>query len=152
MFHNEPGAWARAILNYDSGYLVAGYKQNGPVSEACFFRLSDNLALNTNANTFWGALSFFIDDIVALQSGVYALVGNEGGGRSAAFGPTSTAPRLSRSAACWAPMTRAKPDSRAISMSRLAASPSSCQLLSRVAKSWLLPRKRAWFRRSWNQD
>ncbi|MBK6931885.1 MAG: PKD domain-containing protein [Saprospirales bacterium] len=80
LFHAEPGAWARAILNYDSGYLVAGYKQNGPVSEACFFRLSDNLALNTNANTFWGALSFFIDDIVALQNGVYALVGNEGGG------------------------------------------------------------------------
>lgn len=76
LFHKEPGAWARAILNVDDGYLIAGYKKNGSTNEACFFSLKDNLSVTTNTNMFWGATDFYIDDILPLQNGFYALVGN----------------------------------------------------------------------------
>ncbi len=76
LFHTEPGAWARAIHNYAGGYLVAGYKKNGAGSEACFFSTNDNLVPAINGNMFWGATDFYIDDILPLANGLYALVGN----------------------------------------------------------------------------
>jgi PKD repeat protein len=77
-FLNEPSSYARAILNYGGGYLVAGLKKTSSGSvEAGMYKLKYDLSPVVNANTTWGSTNYFINDILPLQNGKYALVGND---------------------------------------------------------------------------
>lgn len=76
-FTGQQGAQARCILNYESGYLVAGTALSGSLSQACFFRMGDDFKL-VGTPRFWNAPNFKIDDIIPVAAGQYVLAGNDG--------------------------------------------------------------------------